>query len=153
MILAPHSNAQWYSKYYGKTDLNEHTFDELQFLTEKAERVNVTGKIMTFGGITMAGVGIIIILNSFGLEMDLSPGPSSYSEFGIDLGSVLFVTGSIATILGIPTWSIGANRKYHIRQAPKFNKSNSGSLSMSPIIGNNQINNTHYLGMSVSLNF
>ena len=44
-------------------------------------------------------------------------------------------------------------RKFQLRKTPNYDKLNLGSLNLSPVIGLNQFNGTHYLGLSLSLNF
>lgn len=46
----------------------------------------------------------------------------------------------------------GAARKNNLKEAPNYQNFNLGSLNISPAIGLNQINNSHYSGINISLN-
>jgi len=65
----------------------------------------------------------------------------------------LLPLGLIMELIGIPTLIAGIDRKSQLKKNPNYEILNLGSLNLSPVIGLNQFNGTHYLGMSLSLNF
>ena len=65
---------------------------------------------------------------------------------------VLGMGGFIVELISIPTLIAGAGRKSRLKLTPYFNILNLESLKVSPTIGCNQVNNTHYLAVGIYLN-
>ena len=129
-------DAQWYYRSCGVTDINNTTYDEFECLWVHSTRTILAGAIATAIGTSCMIVGFYIILYE-----------------NID-NPFLFFTGFITTFfVGIPIWITGAVRKSQLRKTPNYNLLNLGSLNLSPVIGLNKFNGSHYLGMSLSLNF
>jgi hypothetical protein len=56
-------------------------------------------------------------------------------------------------LIGIPTLIAGMDRKFQLKETPHYQNLKSGSVNLSPTIGLNQYNGSHYLGMGLLLNF
>ena len=78
LMISLHSNAQWYSKYFGKTDLRDHTMDELNLLIKYPEGLRNFGYVMITGGIVLTSVGFVIFASTFSI---LPWDDSGYSNF------------------------------------------------------------------------
>jgi hypothetical protein len=128
-------DAQWYYRSCGVTDINNTTSEEFECLWKKATKNVRVGGIITAIGTSCFFIGFI---------------GSSEDEF---LGTSIGIVGLFIDCIGIPIWIIGANRRSKLKKNPKYEDFILGSLNLSPVIGLNQINNSQYFGLSLSLNF
>jgi hypothetical protein len=88
------------------------TLNELNIYKRQAVQLRNTGRILTLGGISVTVAGIIagaVILDN----PDTQSSFGAMNHFAKGLG-VIFLTsllGVPSTLIGIPTWAVGANRK------------------------------------------
>jgi hypothetical protein len=129
-------DAQWYHRSCGVTDINNTTSEEFECLWKKA-----TKNVRVGGIITTIGISCLLIAYI-----------GSEDEWTY-LGPIMIVGGLFIDLIGIPIWIIGANRRSKLKKNPKYEDFILGSLNLSPALGVNQFNGTHYVGMSLSLNF
>lgn len=95
-----------------KSNPDTLTFDELIIYKNQAVKLRKTGMVLTLGGIGLTSAGIIV--GSVIMEKpDPDPNHSWMHQFGKGLG-VMLVTGLFgvpSTLIGIPSWVVGARRK------------------------------------------
>lgn len=85
--------------------LNTLTFDELNLYLDKAVKLRNTGRLLTLGGIGIAVTGFVLMTTQY----------SRYSASDYIVGTIVFLcfaaSGVIVTLVGIPLWVEGGNRK------------------------------------------
>jgi hypothetical protein len=134
-------DAQWYFKNCSVTDINNLTPEEFECLWNKS--IN-----MVRGGAITTAIGTPTIIISLILFRQ-------YSLFSTEAGiALLFCTiGTIMDLIGIPILIAGIVRKSQLKETPYYQNLKLGSVNLSPKIGLNQYNGSHYFGMGLSLNF
>jgi len=135
------TDAQWYNRTCGVIDINNTTSEEFECLWNKSTN-------MVWAGATSSGVGIPFLVIGFVTlnRVSIFSDAAGYAVLSVTIGLIM-------ELIGIPTLIAGIDRKSQLKKNPNYEILNSGSLNLSPVIGLNQFNGTHYLGMSLSLNF
>ena len=131
------TDAQWYNRSCGVTDINNLTPEELECLWGSATEEIRVGAILVVIGTSSVIVGTILVI----------------VDGGGARGTLLFLGGLTANIISIPVLLTGAKRASELEKISHYGALNSRSLNLSPVIGLNQFNGSHYLGMSLSFNF
>lgn len=72
---------------------------------EHYRKVQKGGKLATLIGLSSASVGVVIMATSF-----WEHGPPD-ADFPYTMGAGLFIIGTAGTLVGIPVWINGANKK------------------------------------------
>ena len=140
LLSTIYSNAQWYQRSCGVTVFNITTSEEFECLWNKSRNTVEVGAILSVVGTSLLVIGFVSLAHAHDLG-DMGPG-------------VLSVTiGLIMDFIGIPTLIAGIVRISQLKKTPYYEILNLGSLNLSPVVGLNQYNGSHYLGMSLSLNF
>ena len=138
------TDAQWYYQDVVVKDMSGFTIAQLNSEMDRAMKLKSTGKTLTIVGTSAMVIGLMW------LSAYLSSWESSAAkDYAI---TVLLFGGFILDAIGIPRWIIG-HRTSKLSSVPNYDNLNLGSLNLSPVIGLNQFNGSHYLGMSLSLNF
>jgi len=135
------TDAQWYNRTCGVIDINNTTSEEFECLWNKSTN-------MVWAGATSSGVGIPFLVIGFVTlnRVSIFSDAAGYAVLSVTIGLIM-------ELIGIPTLIAGIDRKSQLKKNPNYEILNLGSLNLSPVIGLNQFNGTHYLGMSLSLNF
>lgn len=116
VLLALHSQAQWYSRAYGVDNIYLLDQSQLTYSLQKAESNVKTGKILTLGGMGTGIVGIIISANGM-YNWTMKGASSSEFETKTTIGGVLLLAGMGAMAVGIPLWAVNASRRNKIEIA------------------------------------
>ena len=130
------TNAQWYYRKCGVTDINNCTVEEFECLWSKSN--NTVGAGI---GMSIIGFGAIVVANGM---------TSGFLDF---TPAILGLTGFILVSVGIPVMITGTVRTGKLKKSVNYDNLNLGSLSLSPTINVNQFNNSQYYGLSISFNF
>ncbi len=133
------ADAQWYYRSCGVTDINNTTPEEFECLWRKTTNIVIGGAILTAIG---TGFWIFAYIRE-----------NYYFQVGDLSGIFTLPAGFIFNMAGISTIFIGVTRKIELTKTPSYDFMKLGSLNLSPAIGLNQFNGTHYFGLSLSLNF
>ena len=117
-------DAQWYQRQYGVNDINELNEEYLKYSLQKAESNVKTGKILTYTGIGLGTVGLILGVHATS-RIITDPFSSWDAELAeVVTGEILLLGGMGTMAVGIPLWSINASRRNKINVALiKFNSS------------------------------
>ncbi len=133
------TDAQWYNRSCGVIDINNTTSEEFECIWRKTTENIIVGAILTAIG---TGFWVFIYIRE-----------NYYFKVG-DLSGIFYIpAGFIFNMAGISIIMIGVTRKIELTKTPGYDFMKLGSLNLSPVIGLNQYNGSHYLGMSLSLNF
>jgi len=133
------TDAQWYNRSCGVIDINNTTSEEFECLWENTTIIIIGGAILTAIG---TGFWVLAYIRE-----------KYYFKVGDLSGIFTLPAGLIFNTAGMSTIMIGAIRRSELKRTPGYDFMKLGSLNLSPVIGINQFNNTHYLGVSLSLNF
>jgi hypothetical protein len=114
--------------------------EEFECLWNKASKIAHGGAVTT-----IVGSSIIVAGGFIGLV--------GGSEEAVWTGLFFGMAGLFIDIIGMPIWIEGAARKNNLKKTSNYQNLDLGSLNFSPSIGLNQINNSHYLRIILSLNF
>ena len=111
------ANAQWYTKKFNVSNLNELTKEQLDLALSHANSNIRTGKTLTFTGLGIFAIGGILF--SSGLN-DMSH--DSWNDFNNDMsksaiGLIAMTAGVVVDAIGIPFWITGKTRKNDIEIA------------------------------------
>jgi hypothetical protein len=105
------------------SDLNQ---DQLNFALKQASKTVKTGKILAFVGAGAFTTGVILMTSGVGDIVDGDSNP----EAKIGGGYVLFLGGFVSTVIGVPVWIVGANKKNKIElELVKFKTLGSSSIN------------------------
>lgn len=108
LMFTLHSNSQWYSKYYAKTDFMDHTMDEISFILKSTSSSKSIGLVMMVGGLATTTAGFVLFVQT----MPILPWDDSEPSVG---GLVL--GGFISIITGMVITSIAVYRIKEIKNA------------------------------------
>lgn len=109
-----------------KPEWSELNQDQLNLALTKSKGTIKTGKILTFVGFGVAGIGGLIVIGAG--TMSLIDGSDNSDSATTGLG--LFIAGGITMYIGIPVWIVGATRKKNITlELVKFNPPGSASIN------------------------
>ena len=142
ILLTVNVDAQWYSKY-GVNDINELSETQLNFALQQFDKNYKAGRI-----VTLVGIGSELFGWSMALIAISTWSSSKFLEYSF---FILVPTGIVTMCVGIPLWSVNANRKKDIELAlAKFNTAS--------FLGNNQPTYFGYkqpsaFGLSVKISF
>ena len=126
-------------------DMSGFTIAQLNSEMDRAMKLKSTGRTLTVVGTSGMFIGLMA-LSYYLMVWEEYPAAIDYAI------AVLLFGGFILDAIGIPLWIIG-HRTSKLSSVPNFDDLNMAYLNVSPKIGINQFNGTHYLGMSLSLNF
>jgi len=140
LLFSNAADAQWQNRSCGVIDINACSMEEFECLWNKASKVAHGGAVTTIVGSSIIVAGGII-------------GLVGRSEDAVWTGLFFGMVGLFIDIIGVPIWIVGATRKNNLKKSPNYQNLNLGSLNISPALGLNQINNSQYLGISISLYF
>ena len=123
VFVAVNSNAQWYTRQFGVTNINELNKEQLNIAFTQSQKIAITGLVMTT-------IGIVAIIGG-GITYQIGSEKYAASSTGFHLfnfnnemlvGGFLIGGGALSTGIGIPLWIVGGNRKNIITaQLAKFN--------------------------------
>ena len=109
-----------------KPKYNELNKDQLDLALKQASKTIKSGKILTIVGGCAFTTGVILMTSAFG---DIVEGGSN-TEAKAGGGYVLFFGGLVATLVGVPSWLIGADKKNKIElELVRFNPVGSVSIN------------------------
>jgi len=134
------ANGQWYNKSCGVIDINTCSMEEFNCMWNKASKTAHRGAVTTIIGSSIIGAGGVIAL-------------IGGSEEAVWTGLFFVMTGGFIDIIGVPIWIVGAARKSNLKKSPYYQDLNLGSLNITPAFGVNHANNSHYIGIGISLSF
>jgi hypothetical protein len=120
VFLPFQSNAQWYTRQFDVTDINDLNKEQLNIAFTQSQKIVITGAALTIIGVAEIIVGGVIYHNG---KEEYVP---HFLDFGLNdkmvWGGILIGSGALSTSVGIPIWIVGGNRKYIIKgQLTKFN--------------------------------
>jgi hypothetical protein len=111
-------NAQWYTRKFGVTDINELDEAQLNIALINSKTTANVGIIMISIGIAAMIGGAVVYNNG---EENYEPPPYLWND-KMMYGGLLIGGGALTTVIGIPLLIVGGNRKYLIKgQLAKFN--------------------------------
>lgn len=143
-----HSNAQWYSKYYGNKDLNDLTAHERIKLYQYANDTRILGNSLIKGGLIGSGMGLVIFFFSFD-SGELSNRPN----IGMLQGGVFLFGGCITFLTGMVVRRIGVYRMNNIKNAMATYHNDDVSLKISPTFRTNPYSSGYNTGITIQLTF
>ena len=109
-----------------KPKYSEFNQDQLNLALKQASKTIQTGKILTFVGAGAFTTGVILMTSGLGDIVDGDSNP----EAKLGGGYVLFLGGFVSTIIGVPVWLVGANKKNKIElELVKFNPKGISSIN------------------------
>ena len=110
-----------------KPNYSELYQDQLNLSLKHASKSIKTGKILTFVGAGAFTIGIIIMASSIENSTDEITDTTVNSFIA---GDLLAFGGLISTVIGIPVWIVGVNKKNKIEvELVKFNPKGSASIN------------------------
>ena len=108
-----------------KPNLNELNQDQLNFALKKSKNTIKLGKILTFAGLGASSIGIVMLFEA-GTKSIVE---GSDNTTTVTTGAYLMIFGSCTSLIGIPVWIVGANKKHKIElELVKFNTIGSASI-------------------------
>jgi hypothetical protein len=108
-----------------KQPLSELNKDQLNLALAKSKKTIKEGKILTFGGLAISSVGIIMLM----AEAVKVPTGDANGETA-EAGAFVALFGGIAIWTGIPVWIVGGSKKHKIElELTKFNQPGSASIN------------------------
>lgn len=148
LLLVTNISAQWYTRTYGVSSINELSKSQLEVALQHAQQKVKMGQTFTFLGIGGIVVGGIIVGTATNNETSWEGFWDSIAQMG--LGYLVGIAGAGFTAVGIPIWIISANRKNSIEVAlVKFNTSSNLRFNKSTVLANKLIPKT--IGVSINI--
>jgi hypothetical protein len=144
-MFALNSNSQWYSKYYWKTELMDHTMDEMSTLLLYAKGFKNFGNVMLVGSLAATSAGFVIFVRT--LPIPVWPDSEPLSGGGLILGGgITLLTGLVVTFTAI-------DRMKEIKNALSLCDYNNVRLKISPTFQTNFYSMGYYSGIAIQLTF
>lgn len=137
------TDAQWYNRRCDVVNLSSITSDQFDCMWRKSTRFVWAGAITT-----ALGTATFISGATYMTAHDPCTHSGNYM-----IGGMIAFSGLCIDLVGIPVWIFGAIRRGQIIRNINTISLASGSINISPVVDYNQFNDSHSLGISISLNF
>jgi len=118
LVVQP-AYTQWYSERYGEIPLAELNKTQLSNLLQGAKSTRTAGIVITSLGVCLVSVGLVVEMAD----------ATTYVASTLTLGAIppqdnpggsIIIGGFVLTVINIPLWAIGGNRKTDIEMILKI---------------------------------
>ena len=143
-------SAQWYTRSYGVSNINELNEAQLKLALQHAEQKVKTGKTITFIGIGSTVLGGVFYYDAMNNAGD------SWEAFWESMGEagggmLLMMAGTAAIITGVAFWTVGSNRRNSIEVSLMNFETSAYFLSRQP--ANFNFTQPPPVGLTIKINF